>query len=86
MFSPPALDLNPDRLLPSEPGSRSIARQLYQVVADLPIISPYGHVPAKWLADDTAFADPTSPLITDDEALETIHDLVVTNPRKAFKL
>jgi glucuronate isomerase len=66
MSSPPALDLNPDRLLPSEPGLRSIARQLYQAVADLPIISPHGHVPAQWLADDTAFADPTSLLITPD--------------------
>lgn len=86
MSSPPALDLHPDRLLPSEPGLRSIARQLYQAVADLPIISHHCHVPAKWLADETAFADPTSLLITDDGALETIHDLVVTNPRKAFRL
>ena len=33
---------------------------------DLPIISPHGHVPAAWLADDVAFADPTSLLITPD--------------------
>ena len=86
MSSPPALHLNPDRQLPSELGSRSIARQLHQAVADLPITSPHGHVPAQWLADDTAFADPTSLLIIEDEALETIHDLVVTNAWKAFKL
>ena len=66
MPSPPPLDLHPDRLLPSEPGLRSIARRLYEAVADLPIISPHGHVPAQWLADDTAFADPTSLLITPD--------------------
>jgi glucuronate isomerase len=66
MPSPPELDLHPDRLLPSEPGLRSIARQLYEAVADLPIISPHGHVPAQWLADDTAFANPTSFLITPD--------------------
>jgi glucuronate isomerase len=60
------LDLHPDRLLPSDPGVRAIARRLYEAVADLPIISPHGHVPAQWLAQDTPFADPTSLLITPD--------------------
>ena len=60
------LRLHPDRLLPSEPGLRSIAQQLYESVKDLPIISPHGHVPARWLADDIAFHDPTSLLITPD--------------------
>ncbi len=63
MCSPPVVDLNPDRLLPAEPGVRSIARQPYQAVADLPIISPHGHVPAQWLADDTAFADGSQKLV-----------------------
>ncbi len=66
MSSTAALDLHPDRLLPSEPGLRSIARRLYESVAQLPIISPHGHVPAQWLAEDTPFADPTSLLITPD--------------------
>ncbi len=65
-MSPSALDVHPDRLLPSDPGLRSVARRLYQSVQDLPIISPHGHVPAQWLADDTPFADPTSLLITPD--------------------
>ena len=60
------LRLHPDRLLPSGPGLRSIAQQLYESVKDLPIISPHGHVPARWLADDIAFHDPTSLLITPD--------------------
>jgi glucuronate isomerase len=64
--SAPALSLHPDRLLPSEPGVRSIARRLYEEVADLPIVSPHGHVPAEWLADDIPFTDPTSLLITPD--------------------
>ena len=65
---PPAadLELHPDRLLPSEPGLRVIARQLYETVAQLPITSPHGHVPAEWLAQDTPFSDPTSLLITPD--------------------
>jgi glucuronate isomerase len=66
MSSTPALGLHPDRLLPSEPGLRSTARRLYDSVKDLPIISPHGHVPAQWLADDIPFSDPTSLLITPD--------------------
>jgi glucuronate isomerase len=66
MSPAPDLGLHPDRLLPSEPGLRSTARQLYDSVKDLPIISPHGHVPAQWLADDVPFSDPTSLLITPD--------------------
>ena len=60
------LTLNPDRLLPADPTTRDIARELYAAVRDLPIISPHGHVPPQWLADDTPFDDPTSLLITPD--------------------
>jgi glucuronate isomerase len=66
MAATPDLGLHPDRLLPSEPGLRTAARQLYDSVKDLPIISPHGHVPAHWLAEDTPFRDPTSLLITPD--------------------
>ncbi len=61
-----SLTLHPDRLLPVDPGVRDIARRLYAEVADLPIISPHGHVPPAWLAEDTPFRDPTSLLITPD--------------------
>ena len=60
------LDLHPDRLLPPDPGVRRLAAALYAQVGDLPIVSPHGHVPAGWLADDVAFTDPTSLLITPD--------------------
>lgn len=62
----PALALHPDRLLPVDPAVRRLASELYAAVRELPIISPHGHVPAQWLADDTAFTDPTSLLITPD--------------------
>ena len=39
MSSTPELSLHPDRLLPSEPGVRSTARQLYESVKELPIIA-----------------------------------------------
>ena len=60
------LGLHPDRLLPSEPGLRTTARQLYESVKDLPIISPHGHVPSQWLAEDIPFGNPASLLITPD--------------------
>ena len=60
------LALHPDRLFPPDPGVRRLAADLYERVQGLPIISPHGHVPAEWLADDIAFADPTSLLITPD--------------------
>lgn len=60
------LDLHPDRMLPADPTLRPIAREIYQGVRELPIISPHGHVPPQWLADDVPFGDPTSLLITPD--------------------
>jgi len=66
MSPTPELSLHPDRLLPSEPGVRTVARQLYESVKDLPIISPHGHVPPQWLSEDIPFSNPTSLLITPD--------------------
>lgn len=61
--------LHPDRLLPADPTERAIGRELYTSVRDLPILSPHGHVPAAWLAQDTPFPDPTALLITPDHYL-----------------
>lgn len=66
------LTLHPDRLLAAEREVRDVARRLYAQVADLPIISPHGHVPAAWLAEDTPFRDPTSMLITPDHYVTRI--------------
>jgi glucuronate isomerase len=60
------LTVHPDRLLPTEPGERGIARRLYAAVRDLPIVSPHGHVDPRILLDDTPFADPTSLLVQPD--------------------
>lgn len=69
-----SLTLSPDRLFPPEPGVRDIARRLYAAVRDLPIISPHGHVPAQWLAEDLPFRDPTSLLLTPDHyVLRLLH-------------
>ena len=58
--------LHPDRLLPADPATRDIARRLYESVRGLPIISPHGHVPPEWLAENTPFRDPTSLLLSPD--------------------
>ncbi|MGZ4451638.1 MAG: glucuronate isomerase [Nocardioides sp.] len=63
---PSPLRLHPDRLLPSDPSVRAVARELYGAVRDLPIVSPHGHVPASLLADDAPFGDPASLLVTPD--------------------
>lgn len=60
------MTLHPDRLFPADTATREVTRRLYEQVKDLPIISPHGHVPPAWIADDIPFTDPTSLLITPD--------------------
>jgi glucuronate isomerase len=61
-----SLAANPDRLLPADPGTKEIARDLLADVEHLPILSPHGHVPAEWIADDVPFSDPTALLVSPD--------------------
>ncbi|NVK34525.1 MAG: glucuronate isomerase [Rhodobacteraceae bacterium] len=58
--------LDPDRLLPIEPTTRKIARELYEFVHSLPIISPHGHTDPRWFAENEAFPDPAQLFITPD--------------------
>jgi len=60
------LRLDPDRLLPADPATREIARELFEQVEHLPIVSPHGHVPVEWLAADEPFEDPTRLLLSPD--------------------
>ncbi len=55
-----------DRLLPTDPQTRDIARDLLEDIVDAPILSPHGHVDPHLLADDEPFTDPTELLITHD--------------------
>ncbi|MDP9937654.1 glucuronate isomerase [Paenarthrobacter nicotinovorans] len=61
-----SLATHPDRLLPADPGTRSIARALLERVQDLPIISPHGHVDAAVIEQNTPFPDPAALLVTPD--------------------
>jgi len=60
---------HPDRLLPADPGVRSVARRLYDHVRGLPVIAPHGHVDAVLLRDDRPFPDPATLLVTPDHYL-----------------
>ena len=58
--------LHEDRLFPSDPATRAIARRLYAEVRDLPIISPHGHTDPRWFAENQPFADPAQLFVTPD--------------------
>lgn len=57
---------HPDRLFPADPGTRGIARALYETVRKLPLVSPHGHTDAAWYADNEPFPDPARLLIVPD--------------------
>ena len=46
--------LSPDRAFHADPAQRTVARDLYAAVKDLPLVSPHGHVPPGLLADPAA--------------------------------
>jgi glucuronate isomerase len=58
--------LDENRLSPSEPHARAVARRLYDNVRDLPIISPHGHADPRWFAEDEPFADPAQLFVVPD--------------------
>ncbi|MBC8400366.1 MAG: glucuronate isomerase [Candidatus Marinimicrobia bacterium] len=58
--------LHPDRFFDPDPTTRKIARQLYEQVCDLPIISPHGHTDPHWFAENKPFSDPTELIIVPD--------------------
>src|SRR3954447_24076872 len=66
---PAKLQLYPDRLLPAEPAQRSIARELYAGVEDLPIISPHGHTDPRWFASNEQWTNATEILLAPDHYL-----------------
>lgn len=60
---------HPDRLFPSDPTQRAIARELHAATRDLPLICPHGHVDPWLFANDHAFPDPASLLVIPDHYL-----------------
>ena len=59
--------LAPDRFFAPEAGQRRVARELYDAIAELPIVCPHGHVDPRLLADeDATFGTPTDLFIIPD--------------------
>ena len=58
--------LNEERYFDSNPAVRKIAKELYDKVKNLPIISPHGHVDPKLFAQNKPFPDPTELFIIPD--------------------
>jgi glucuronate isomerase len=66
--------LHPDRLFPAEPAVRSLARALFEGIADLPLVAVHGHVDPGMLLADEPFADPSSLLVSADHyVLRILH-------------
>jgi len=59
--------LDPDRFFDPDPAQRRVARELYDGVKDLPIVSPHGHVdPRLFVDEDATFGTPADLLIIPD--------------------
>lgn len=58
--------MHDDRLFPSDPSARGIARALYAHVRGLPIVSPHGHTQAAWFSKNEPFPDPAKLFVQPD--------------------
>ena len=55
-----------DRYLTDDAGALPLARELYEVMKQYPILSPHGHIDPKVILENKAFANPVELLITPD--------------------
>jgi len=59
--------LGPDRYFSADPGTRKVARELYDEVVSLPLVCPHGHVDPRLFADPNAtFGTPADLFIIPD--------------------
>lgn len=59
-------ELHPDRFFDPDPAVRKSAREIYQTIKDLPIISPHGHVDPRLFSENKPFPNPTELFIIPD--------------------
>ncbi|PJI92348.1 glucuronate isomerase [Yoonia maricola] len=59
-------ELDSDRLFPLDKAARMLARDLYEGISDLPIVSPHGHTDPAWFAVNNPFADPAQLFVIPD--------------------
>jgi len=85
---PRPLALSPDRLFPSDPAQRDIARRLYQEVADLPIVSPHGHTDPGWFAGNAPFGNAAELLLHPDHYVFRMlySQGIPLDPRESWRL
>ena len=57
---------HPDRLFPSNTFTRGLARELYENIERLPIISPHGHCDPSWFSENKRFPDPAQLFVVPD--------------------
>jgi glucuronate isomerase len=62
----PTLKLHPHRLFSSDSTVQTIAAELYDRIAGLPIISPHGHTDPSWFSNNDNFGNATELLIKPD--------------------
>ncbi len=82
--------IHPDRLFPTEPTVRKIARSLYEQVRSLPLISPHGHTQAAWFARNEPFPDPAKLFVQPDHYIYrmlysqgvSMEDLEIAQPER----
>lgn len=58
--------LHLDRFFPLENNALSIAKDIYEKISGLPIISPHGHTDPRWFAENTPFSNPSALFLTPD--------------------
>ncbi|RPI68970.1 MAG: hypothetical protein EHM47_13895 [Ignavibacteriales bacterium] len=61
--------LNEDRFFDPNVEVRKYAREIYNHIKDMPIISPHGHVDPKLFADNKPFSNPTELFLIPDHYL-----------------
>ncbi len=55
-----------DRYLTDDQNALPLARDLYEVMKEFPILSPHGHIDPKLILENKAFANPVELLVTPD--------------------
>jgi glucuronate isomerase len=58
--------LDANRLFPADPATRAVAVRLYEMVGDLPIVSPHGHTDPRWFSENKPFPNPAALFIQPD--------------------
>ncbi|CAM3438831.1 glucuronate isomerase [Parendozoicomonas haliclonae] len=58
--------LHPDRLFSADTNIRAVAREIYNSIQGLPIISPHGHTDPRWYAENKRFDNPAAFLVIPD--------------------